>query len=105
MCSCIEKINHRFPSGKLLSQSQKKTRVNRFFIGKNILFCQNALLHSDLGRHQGQNSPVTTQSLDLTPSMAARWISPSINCRWHSYVTGSNKLLGTDLKPEQVNRY
>ena len=54
---------------------------------------------------KGHNSPVTTRSLDLTPSVAARWISPSVRCRWHSYVTGNDELLRLDNKPEWVNGY
>jgi len=40
---------------------------------------------------------LTDPSLGLTPSVAARWFSPSVSCRWHSYVSGGDFLPGSIL--------
>ena len=78
----------------------KKTRVKRvIYMWKHFDFAKMPIGILTLGEPKVSTS-LATRSLDLTPSLAARWISPSVCCRWHSYVTGDDKLLRPDSKPE-----
>lgn len=93
------------PFRKLLSYRQKKTRAKRvFFRWKHHdfakmsaaptyrSFCQSPLALWPCLSPKLITFPVTTHFPGSDAFCGCRWYNPSVNCRWHSYATGGDKL-------------